>query len=196
MIELRRVCVFAGSSPGTRPEYAEAADLLGRTLAKRDVGVVYGGGRVGLMGAVADAALDAGGTVTGVIPEHLVTREIAHDHVTDLRIVATMHERKALMAELSDAFIVLPGGLGTLEEAFEVLSWTQLGLYSKPTAFLDVGGYFTPLTALLDHAVSQGFVRPEHRALAMIETDVETLLERIRTFEMPRVERWLDRDET
>ena len=152
---MRRVCVFCGASDGRDPRYIEAARAVGTGLAGRGIEVVYGGSRVGLMGAVADGALAAGGRVIGVIPAGLVDRELAHHGVTDLRIVATLHERKALMAELSDGFIALPGGLGTLEELTEVLSWAQLGLHTKPVGVLDVGGYFGPFIALLDHAVRE-----------------------------------------
>ncbi len=156
------ICVFCGSSPGSRPEYAEMAAAFGRLLGHRGIRLVYGGGNVGLMGVVADAALAAGGEVIGVIPQMLVDRELAH-RGTDLRIVTSMHERKALMAELSDAFVALPGGLGTYEELCEVLTWSQLGIHHKPVGCLNVAGYFDPLARLLDHAAEEGFLRRDQR---------------------------------
>ncbi len=192
---LKRVCVFAGSSPGARPEYAAGARRLGAALAERGIELVYGGGSVGLMAAVADAVLERGGRVIGVIPEGLVRREVAHGGLTELRIVASMHERKALMSELSDAFVTLPGGLGTLEELFEVLTWAQLGIHAKPCGLLDVGGYYQGLVAFLEHAVEHRFVRAEHRAALLVEHEPEGLLERFSGYRPPRVEKWLHRDE-
>lgn len=171
--------VFCGSSLGARPEYEAAARELGRLLAARGLGLVYGGARVGLMGAVADAALAAGGDVVGVMPRALVAREIAHTGLRDLRVVESMHERKALMAELSDAFVALPGGLGTLEELFEVWTWAQLGLHRKPVALLDVADFYRPLVAFLDAAVGEGFVRAERRATLVVERDARVLLDRL-----------------
>jgi hypothetical protein len=171
-----RICVFCGASPGGDPSYVEAARRTGETLAGRGIAVVYGGGRVGLMGALADAALAAGGEVIGVIPRSLVERELAHDGVTELRVVGTLHERKAVMAELADAFIALPGVLGTLEELSEVTSWAQLGLHAKPIGLLDVAGYWRPLLAWLDHAVAAGFVSPAHRDLLAEDADLAVLL--------------------
>lgn len=191
-----RICVFAGSSPGTHPAYLETASALGATLAARGIGVVYGGARVGLMGALADAALAAGGHVTGVIPSALVAREIAHRGLSDLRIVASMHERKAVMAELSDAFIALPGGLGTLEELFEVLTWAQLGLHRKPAGLLNVHGYFDGLLSFLDHAVGERFLKAQQRAMLVVGAGVEDLLTQLQTYEPPRVDKWLDRAAT
>ncbi len=181
---------------GRREEYRRAAAEVGLALAESGIGVVYGGGSVGLMGVVADAAMGAGGEVIGVIPEHLVDREIAHREVTELHVVGSMHERKALMAELSDAFVVLPGGLGTMEETFEVASWTQLGLYAKPLGLLNVAGYFAPLVTFLDHAVAEGFIVPEHRSLFLVEEEPEAILKRLRTTELPEVEKPLDPEET
>ncbi len=183
---LRRICVFCGASPGRDPLYAQAAALVGKSLAERGIELVYGGGAVGLMGAVADGALAAGGRVTGVIPAGLVERELAHKGVTELRIVTTLHERKAVMAELSDAFLALPGGLGTLEELAEVLSWAQLELHAKPVGALDVGGFFGPLVAYLDHAEREGFVAPGHRDLLLVDDDLDRLLERFATWQPPR----------
>jgi uncharacterized protein (TIGR00730 family) len=183
---LRRICVFCGASPGRDPRYAQAAALVGASLAERGIELVYGGGAVGLMGAVADGALAAGGRVTGVIPAGLVERELAHKGVTELRIVTTLHERKSVMAELSDAFLALPGGLGTLEELAEVLSWAQLDLHAKPVGALDVGGFFGPLVAYLDHAEREGFVAPGHRDLLLVDDDLDRLLERFATWQPPR----------
>jgi len=182
MTALRRVCVFCGSKPGGRPEYADAARALGETLAALGIDLVYGGGKVGLMGIVADAVLAAGGEVIGVIPDHMSDREIAHFGLTDLRIVASMHERKALMYELSDGFAALPGGLGTLEELFEITTWSQLGLHAKPTGLLDVGGFYGPLVAFLDQLVTEGFVSPRHRALLRVASEPAALLERLAAF--------------
>jgi uncharacterized protein (TIGR00730 family) len=174
---LRSVCVFSGSSPGARPAYTEAATALGVEVAKRGMRLVYGGASVGLMGAVADAALAAGGEVVGVIPQHLMDREVAHDGLTELRVTGSMHERKALMADLADGFVALPGGLGTLEELAEVLTWSQLGLQSKPCGVLDVEGFFDPLLAFLDHTVAERFVSTEHRALVLAADRPDALLD-------------------
>ena len=175
----RRVCVFTGSSPGVRREYRDAARTLGHLLAERGMGLVYGGAHVGLMGAVADAVLEAGGPVIGVIPESLVAREIAHTGLTELRVVGSMHERKAMMAELSDAFVALPGGWGTLEEFCEVLTWALLGLHAKPCALLNVGGYFDHLLAFVEHATAEGFVRQAHREMVLVADAPAVLLERL-----------------
>jgi hypothetical protein len=193
---VRRVCVFCGSSLGSNPAYADAARRLGEAVARRRLGLVYGGGSVGLMGVVADAALAAGGEVVGVIPGALERRELAHRGLTRLHVVGSMHERKARMAELSDAFVALPGGLGTLEELAEVLTWAQLGLHRKLCALLDAGGYWRPLTAFLDHAVAERFVRPEHRAMLLVEEDPEALLDRLSRFRPPAVQRWIDEEST
>jgi uncharacterized protein (TIGR00730 family) len=171
-----RICVFCGASPGNEARYVDAARAVGEGLARRGIGVVYGGGRVGLMGAVADAALEAGGEVIGVIPQGLVDRELAHPFLSELRVVDTLHERKAEMADLSDAFIALPGGLGTLEELSEVVSWAQLELHRKPIGLLDVGDYWTLLLAWLDMAVAEGFVRPAHRRLVLRADSLDGLL--------------------
>jgi uncharacterized protein (TIGR00730 family) len=174
---LRSVCVFSGSSPGARPSYTETAAALGREVATRGMRLVYGGASVGLMGAVADAALAAGGEVVGVIPRHLVDREVAHEGLTELRVTGSMHERKALMADLADGFVALPGGLGTLEELAEILTWSQLGLQSKPCGLLDVEGFFDPLLAFLDHTVTERFVSKEHRALVLAADRPDALLD-------------------
>ncbi|HVM35212.1 MAG TPA: TIGR00730 family Rossman fold protein [Actinomycetota bacterium] len=192
---MKRVCVFCGSNHGVDGVYAAAARDLGRTVADAGLGVVYGGGRVGLMGEVAAAALDAGGQVTGVIPEALLAREIGWDDLGDLRVVDSMHERKALMADLSDAFIALPGGFGTLEEFFETLTWSQLGLHDKALGLLDVAGYYEPLLRFFDHAVTEGFVREEHRDIVVVGTDPRELLSRLERWRPPATEKWIgDRD--
>jgi uncharacterized protein (TIGR00730 family) len=189
---MRRVCVFCGSSPGSNGRYLEIAREVGRTLARRGLGLVYGGGSVGLMGAVATSALEAGGEVDGVIPRALEARELAHGGLTRLHRVASMHERKAKMNELSDAFVALPGGMGTLEELSEILTWAQLGLHAKPCGLLDVEGYYRPLVAYFDHAVAEGFLRPEHRQLVLVDGDVESLLGAFERYEPPPVRRWID----
>jgi uncharacterized protein (TIGR00730 family) len=194
-MELRRVCVFCGSSFGARPDYAEAARVLGAELAGRRIGLVYGGAHVGLMGAVADACRQAGGEVIGVIPGSLVEAEVAHTGLDDLRIVSTMHERKALMAELSDGFVALPGGFGTVEEFCEVLTWSQLGLHSppKPCGLVDVAGFFEPLIALFDSAVDQGFLRPENRRLVLAAPDPPTMLDALAGWQAPPpIRKWVD----
>lgn len=193
---IRRVCVFCGSSRGTRADYGKAAEAIGRALARRGIGLVYGGGRVGLMGALADAVLASGGEVIGVIPASLVAKELAHRGVADLRVVDSMHQRKALMADLSDAFVALPGGYGTLEEFCEVLTWSQLGLHSKPCGILNVAGFYDTLLALFDYAVSEAFVRPEHRELFVVDQEPERLLDRLADFRPPTLEKWIDREET
>jgi uncharacterized protein (TIGR00730 family) len=191
-----RICVFCGSSRGSRPAYSEAARRLGIELARGGIGLVYGGGRVGLMGVLADAALAAGGEVIGVIPEALLAWEVAHAGLTDLQVVASMHERKARMADLSAAFVALPGGYGTLEEFCEVLTWSQLGLHRKPCGLLNVERYYDPLLVLLDHAVAERFVRQEHRALVLEATETGLLLELLARWEPPTLDKWIDRDET
>lgn len=187
---MRRLCVFCGSSAGRDPAFAAAAVSVARALAGRDLGVIYGGGRVGLMGALADAALAAGGEVIGVIPRALMEREIGHEGLTALHVVDTMHERKALMADLSDGFIALPGGAGTLEELFEVFTWAQLGLHGKPCGLLDVLGYYDALTRFLDHAVEQGFLGADSRAMLLVDEDLERLLDRMAAYEPPAVAKW------
>lgn len=192
---LASVCVFCGSSPGRDPGFTQAAERFGRLLAERGLSVVTGGGHVGMMGAVADAALAAGGQVRGVITRALLDREVGHRGLTELRVVDTMHQRKALMADLADAFVMLPGGFGTLEELFEAVTWSQLGIHDKPCGVLDVAGYFDPLAALLDGAVRQGFVRAEHRDLLLVDEDPAALLDRLAAWRPVRHERWLDRSE-
>jgi uncharacterized protein (TIGR00730 family) len=191
--QLRRVCVFCGSSRGADPAYAAAAEQTGRELASRRIELVYGGGNVGLMGILADSMLRAGGQVIGVIPKALVAKEVAHRGLPDLRVVKTMHERKALMAELADGFIALPGGMGTFEEVFEVLTWAQLGLHSKPCALLDASGFFKPLLQLLDHAVAEHFIRPAHRSMILVGAETGSLLERMARHQVPREHKWMDK---
>ena len=189
---MKRVCVFCGSSEGSRPIYVEAARRLGEEISRRGLGLVYGGGKVGLMGAVADAALAAGGEVVGVMPDALVSKEIGHEGLTELHIVGSMHERKQLMADLSDGFVTLPGGYGTLEEFLEVLSWAQLSIHKKPCALLDVGGYWDTLVSLFDRTVAEGFVRPHHRSLVLTGEDPSDLLDLMELYEPPAVKKWAD----
>jgi uncharacterized protein (TIGR00730 family) len=191
---VRTVCVFCGSSRGRRPEYMDAVMGTARALVARNLRIVYGGGHVGTMGALADAAMAAGGEVTGVIPEDLVEAEVAHRDVEDLRVVGSMHERKALMARLADGFIALPGGLGTLEEFAEVVTWSQLGLHAKPTGLLNVLGYYDPLLRFLDHAAAEGFVRPEHRRLVLADASIDAVLDAMECWRPPPVPRWIDLD--
>jgi uncharacterized protein (TIGR00730 family) len=191
----KRICVFCGSSVGAHPTYAAAARELGRTLAQRGLGIVFGGGKVGLMGVLADAALAAGGEVVGVIPEALVAREIGHNGLTKLHVVPSMHERKTLMADLADAFIALPGGYGTLEEFFEAVTWTQLGIHKKPCGLLNIGGYYDALMALLDRAVADGFIREANRSLVLDAADVPRLLEKLEAFHPAGAERWIGKAE-
>ena len=194
---MKRICVFAGSSTGSDAAYAGAARALGRALAVRGMGLVYGGGGIGLMGVVADAALAGGASVIGIIPRALATKEIAHRGVTELRVVPSMHERKAEMATLADGFIALPGGLGTFEELFEVLTWAQLGLHAKPIGLFDAAGYFAPLAGLISHAVAAGFVRSEHAALLCREATADALLDAMAAYRpAPPREKWIDLDET
>jgi uncharacterized protein (TIGR00730 family) len=182
---MKRVCVFCGGNPGKRPEYIAAATALGQHLAKNGIGLVYGGATVGTMGAVADAALAAGGEVIGVIPDVLVEREVAHRGLTELRVVRSMHERKALMAELSDAFVALPGGIGTFEEFFEVWTWAVLGIHKKPCALFNVANYYDALVAAADRMLSEGFLSNEHRSMVLVESNLEALLSRLAGYTPP-----------
>jgi uncharacterized protein (TIGR00730 family) len=193
---LSNICVYAGSSPGARPQYAEAARALGEAIAGRGLGLVYGGGDVGLMKVIADTAMSAGVSVTGIIPRTLLEREIGHGALTELLVVETMHERKLAMAERADAFIALPGGIGTVEELVEALTWTQLGVHDKPCAVLDVEGYWQPLLALLDHAVGERFLAEQHRDMLLSGTEPEALLDALEAWQPPRVAKWLDRERT
>ncbi|HVV13231.1 TIGR00730 family Rossman fold protein [Amycolatopsis sp.] len=187
---MRRICVFCGSSAGKDPVYVEQAEILGKLLADRGIGLVYGGASVGIMGTVAQAALSAGGEVIGVIPKHLMRAEIAHAGLTELHVTEDMHERKAKMAELSDGFLALPGGAGTLEELAEVWTWAQLGLHSKPIGLVDVAGYYQPLRQFVDHMVTEGFLRPEHRDFLLTGSDPAALLDAFATYEPPTVAKW------
>ena len=189
---MQAICVFCGASAGDRPAYADAARALAALLVERELTLIYGGGSIGVMAILADATLASGGRVIGVLPEHLSRREVAHTGLTELHIVGSMHERKALMARRADAFIALPGGLGTLEELFEVLTWAQLGLHSKPCALLNVDGYYDPLIEFLDSAVARGFVQARHRDMLLIDAHPARLLDRIDSYVAPAVEKWLD----
>lgn len=193
---LTNVCVFCGSSPGALEAYRTAADELGRQLGKSRRRLIYGGGNVGLMGVLANAAMAEGGEVIGVIPDHLVSREVSHPSLTELKIVESMHERKQIMSDLADCFILLPGGLGSLEEFFEVWTWGQLGLHEKPYGVLNVAGYFNALLAFVDHAVGERFLRPEHRSLLLTDDSVPDLLERLDQHVVPTLPKWIDRDVT
>lgn len=193
---MKRICVFAGSNFGYQPIYRTIAEELGHSLAERHLGLVYGGARVGLMGILANAVLGSQGHVTGVIPAALVEKEVAHNGLTDLRIVGSMHERKALMAELADGFIALPGGWGTLEELFEVLTWGQLGLHQKPCGLLNAGGYFDALLSFTEHSVEQGFLRREHASMISVSTSPGILLDMLGSYQPPVVEKWIDKGST
>jgi len=192
MTRIRRLAVFCGSNPGARPEYVEGAHAFGRLLCQRGIGVVYGGSSVGLMAAIAEAVLDELGDIIGVIPKMLVEREVAHRALSDLRIVGSMHERKALMAELSGGFVALPGGIGTLEEFFEIWTWAQLGVHEKPCGLLNIAGYFDPLLEFLDRAVEEKFVRDVHRSMVIVESDAAALLDRFESYEAPKVVKWVN----
>jgi uncharacterized protein (TIGR00730 family) len=191
---MRRVCVFCGSQTGNDPVYAHAARELGQLLARRGIGLVYGGGQVGLMGVIAGAALAAGGEVIGVIPENLKRRELAYENLTELFVTQTMHERKQRMADLADGFVALPGGFGTLEEFCEIVTWAQLGIHSKPCALLNVNRYYDALLALLDHALHEGFLRPVYRALVLTAHEPQGLLAAMEGWQPPALEKWLTPD--
>ena len=193
---MRRVCVYAGSNPGNDPAFADAARALAAVLAERGIGIVYGGGKVGLMGVIADSALAAGGEVVGVMPQALIDREIGHGGLTELQVVDSMHERKARMAELADAFIAVPGGIGTLEELIEVYTWSQLGIHDKACGVLNVNGYYDALARFLDHAVTAGFLRPQHREVLSVAADPAELLDQLAAFTPPKVAKWLELDQT
>jgi uncharacterized protein (TIGR00730 family) len=193
---VRSVCVYCGSSEGNRPEYGAAARVLGRALAERGIELVYGGAQVGLMGQLANAALEHGGRVIGVIPQMLVRKEIAHPQLTALHVTASMHERKQKMADLSEGFIALPGGIGTFEELFEIWTWAQLGLHQRPCGLLNAAGYYDDLVRFLDHATASGFIRAEQRRMLSVESDVDALLARFERYAAPAVEKWLQREET
>jgi uncharacterized protein (TIGR00730 family) len=193
---VKRICVFCGSNPGVRDEYSKAARALAEHLVEEKLGIIYGGSKVGLMGVLAEAALEAGGEIIGILPESLVAKEIAHNGLTDLKIVATMHERKALMAEMSDAFIAMPGGYGTYEEFCEVLTWTQLGLQNKPCGLLNVAGFYDCLLRMFDHAVIEGFVREAHRDIVISDANPASLVKRLRECKLPALEKWMDLKQT
>lgn len=188
---MKRVCIFCASAHGARPAYRESAERMGAALAGRGLELVYGGGRVGLMGVVADGALNAGGKVLGVIPKSLADKELAHRGLTELYVVDSMHERKAMMAGLSDAFIALPGGLGTLEEFAEILTWAQLGIHRKPFGLLNVEGFYDPLLAFFDHARAEGFVRADHRGMIQTSDQVETLLDLVASYQPDYLPKWV-----
>jgi hypothetical protein len=193
----RDICIFCGSLSGTRPSYAEAAQRVGRALAANGFGLVYGGGSVGLMGIVADAALEAGGPVVGVIPDPLATKEVAHDGLTELVVVPGMHERKALMATRASGFLALPGGVGTYEEFFEIVTWAALGLHRKPIGILNVEGYFDPLLALLEHGVAEGFIRGKHLRGLLVSTNPERIVASLLDRDLPPpAEQWINLDQT
>jgi uncharacterized protein (TIGR00730 family) len=192
MPALHRLCVYAGSNPGNRPQYAAAAADLARLMAARGIGLVYGGGKVGLMGVLADTILAEGGEAIGVIPQALLDREVGHTGLTELRVVGSMHERKALMAELADGFVAVPGGIGTLEELIEVFTWSQLGIHAKPCAMLDAEGFYSGLAGLLDHMVAEGFLRAEHRAGLLSDPEPGPLLERMEAWRPPSVHTWVE----
>jgi len=193
---IRRICVFCGSGLGSRPGYSAAAIAIAKYLAASKISIVYGGSNVGLMGVLADTAIAAGGEIIGVIPRSLVAKEVAHGRLTELRVVESMHERKALMADLSDAFIALPGGYGTFEEFCEVLTWTQLGFQQKPCGILNVEGYYEHLLKMFDHAVTEQFVKPAHRRIVISDNVPETLIGRLLECELPVADKWIDRKQT
>lgn len=190
---MKRICVNCGSNPGTRPEYMESAKQLGESLAKQKIELVYGGADVGLMGEVATASMKNGGNVIGVIPKSFADK-VAHNDLSELHIVDSMHERKSKMFELSDGFIALPGGMGTMEEVFEIMTWAQLGFHEKPCGLLNICGYFDKLLEFLDYAVTQRFVRQEHRNMLLVENNITKLLVQFENYEVPKVEKWMDRN--
>ena len=189
--KIKRICVFSGSSPGGRPEYTEAAIALGRELAKNDIQLIYGGGDVGLMGVIADTVMSSGGQVTGIIPEFLAKKEVAHNELTELHIVQSMHERKAMMSELADAFIAMPGGIDTFEELIEVLTWQQLGIQFKPCALLNTAGYFKHLLAQLDHAVDEAFLKPVHRQMLLVKSESAEIVNEIMAYRHSHEDKWM-----
>jgi len=194
-MKIEKICVYCGSSPGKNPAYTRAAKVLAKELYDRDIGLVFGGGAVGVMGVVADAVLEAGGEVVGVIPKALAVKELAHYGLTELHVVASMHERKAMMAELADGFIALPGGWGTLEEIFEMLTWAQLGFHEKPCGILNVEGYFDGLIGFLENSFEQEFVNPLYRPLLMKADEPVELLEQFTSYKAPKVRKWMGEDE-
>jgi len=195
-IRMKNICVYCGSSPGRLEAYSDAARALAQALVERDLGLVYGGASVGIMGLVADSVLQLGGRVVGVIPEALAQKELAHKGLTELHVTTSMHARKTLMADLSDGFIALPGGIGTLEEIFEIWTWAQLGFHAKPCGLLNVAGYYDGLVAFLDHTVAEQFVKPLHRSILSVEQEPSALLDRFAAYKAPSAHKWLDKDQT
>jgi hypothetical protein len=193
---MKAICVYCGSSPGRLEVYASAARALGQALVERDLGLVYGGASIGLMGLIADTVLQLGGRAVGVIPKGLARKEVVHRHLTELHVTRSMHERKTLMADLSDGFIAMPGGIGTFEEIFEIWTWAQLGIHAKPCGLLNVAGYYDALTAFLDHAAAEQFLKPSQRSLLMVEQAPQALLGRFANYQPPSVRKWLDADES
>lgn len=195
-MRIKSVCIYCGSSLGNRPEYAEQAAVLSRTLVRNGISIVYGGARVGIMGIIADTALAEGGKVVGVIPRALVEKEVAHQGLSKLHVVESMHERKALMAELSDGFIALPGGMGTLDELFEVLTWAQLGFHSKPCGVLNVSSYYDQLLSFISMASSEGYIRPQHRDMLIVSDSPDELIALFESYRPPEVKKWISKGET
>ena len=193
---MRAICVYCGSSPGRLEVYAGAARALGQAMVARDLGLVYGGASIGLMGLIADTVLQLGGRAVGVIPKGLARKEVVHRHLSELHVTQSMHERKTLMAELSDGFIAMPGGIGTFEEIFEIWTWAQLGIHAKPCGLLNVAGYYDALTTFLDHAATEQFLKPDQRSLLMVEQQPQALLDRFASYQPPSVRKWLDADES
>lgn len=193
---MKNICVYCGSNPGRQEAYSSAARALAQSLVDRNLGLVYGGASVGIMGLIADTVLQLGGRAVGVIPEALVRKEVAHKSLTELHVTQSMHERKNLMAELSDGFIAMPGGIGTLEEIFEIWTWAQLGIHAKPCGLLNAAGYFDALTTFLDHAVAEQFVKPPHRAILIVEQTPDLLLDRFASYQAPTVQKWVEKAET
>jgi uncharacterized protein (TIGR00730 family) len=193
---MKRICVFCGSNTGLNPVYLQTAQKVGEFFAENNIELVYGGGRVGLMGKVADSVMQNGGKVVGIIPEALATREIAHAGLTELIVVDSMHERKAMMAELSDGFIALPGGFGTFEELCEIITWAQLGIHQKACGILNIEGFYDNLIALFDHSTSQNFIRPEYRSLVIVDENIENLYSKMKTYVPPVLEKWIDKSST
>lgn len=193
---MKRICVFCGSNSGVDPIYLETAEKVGKFLADHKIELVFGGGRVGLMGKIADTVMENGGKVIGIIPQALSEREVAHQGLTELHIVGSMHERKAMMADLADGFIALPGGVGTFEEFCEIVTWAQLGIHNKPCALMNVGGFYDAFIAMFDYSMNQGFIRPQHRALVLVESAIEKLYKAMVEYRPPIVEKWLDKEST
>lgn len=193
---MKAICVYCGSSPGRLEVYASAARALGQVLVERDLGLVYGGASIGLMGLIADTVLQLGGRAVGVIPQALARKEVVHRHLTELHVTRSMHERKTLMADLSDGFIAMPGGIGTFEEIFEIWTWAQLGIHAKPCGLLNVAGYYDALSTFLDHAAAEQFLKPPHRSLLIVEQAPQALLDRFASYQPPSVRKWLDADES